>query len=609
VKRANLLVALLVAAHLLLALSYSIWNPAGEAPDEADHWAFVVYLAQERRLPEGAWMTQSKHPPLSHIGAALMASLAEPGFTFLRANPDVSIQPTANWSPNFFIHTSAEAWPWRADVTAFHLARLWSVLLSTATVAAVYALARALWPRQPGLAVTATGVVAFLPEFAFIGAAINNDTAAALFGTLALWGGLAICLSGGDWRAGWWTPLALGLGLLSKVSTVSLWPAVGLAIVAGFIHARDTAPAKGGDNDTSSPLTPRPSPLLPTWLWSGLVVFAPALLIASPWLLRNWQLYGDLTGMELVRQTIDQRTTPWTWGDTLWLLEGWFVSFWGKFGGAGHIPMAEWIYWLLAALTVLSVVGFIRSWRRRTVNDRIALAIPAAAAVGVAIGIWQYSLTALGTDQGRLLFPALGALAILWVEGLHCWPPTRWRAHFAAALLAFLAGLSLYGLLGVIRPAMAPPPTVDVASLPRAVEPIEFGELALIDWSLDEAVKLYWRSEQPPTQDWRTTLRVVAEDGSLVWEWRRSPGYGRWSTDRWPAGVVVEDVYTIGWPDWAGPGRYLVEVGLQPYDGEYAAPIRGGQTLEGAFASIGWIERPWGAIQVGDISAMNPPPS
>lgn len=586
-NRVNVYAVLLVAAHLLLALSYSLWNPAGEAPDEADHWAFVVYLAHERRLPEGGRMTQSKHPPLSHVGAAVMAALAEPGATFLRANPDVSIQPVAEWSPNFFIHTRAETWPWRADVTAFHLARFWSVLLSTATVAAVYGLARRVWPDQPGLALTATGVVAFLPEFAFVGAAINNDTAAALFGTLALWGGMAIYRASGNWRAGWWASLALGFGLLSKVSTTALWPAVGLAIVAGSLRTEAAPPGSNAAHTARSPLG--------AWrrvLWSGLAIFVPALLIASPWLWRNWQLYGDLTGMDLVRQTIDLRTTPWTWGDTLWLLEGWFVSFWGKFGGAGHIPMAPWIYWLLAALTALSAAGFVRGWRRRTLDDRIAIGILATAAVGTAIGIWQYSLLALGTDQGRLLFPALGAIVILWVEGLYHWPPARWRPPAATALLVLFAGLGVYGLLGVIRPAMAPPLTIDAASLPREVAPIEFGELALIDWVLADEVKLYWRSEQFPTQDWRTTVRVIAADGSLVWEWRRSPGYGRWSTDRWPAGVVVEDSYIIGWPEWAGSGRYLVEVGLQPYAGDYAQPMQAGQPTSAVYAPIGWLDRP-----------------
>ena len=78
---------------------------------------------------------------------------------------------------------------------------------------------------------------------------------------------------------------------------------------------------------------------------TGLLVFVPALLIAAPWLLRNWQLYGDPLGMALVRQTVDLRTAPWSWADTTWLLRGWFVSFWGRFGGAGQIPLPGVALW------------------------------------------------------------------------------------------------------------------------------------------------------------------------------------------------------------------------------------------------------------------------
>ncbi|OUC08780.1 hypothetical protein RY27_06935, partial [Litorilinea aerophila] len=94
------------------------------------------------------------------------------------------------------------------------------------------------------------------------------------------------------------------------------------------------------------------------------------------------------------------------------------------------------------------------------------------------------------------------------------------------------------------------------------------------------------------TQDWRTVVRVVAEDGSLVWEWRRSPGYGRWSTDWWPEGVVIQDVYQISWPTWAGPGRYRVEVGLQPFGGDFAVPSRAGEELAREPVLLGWLERP-----------------
>lgn len=582
-RRANWLATLLVMAHFALALQYSIWNPAGEAPDEADHWAYVVYLARERSLPEGPKVTQGKHPPLAYVGAAVLASLAEPAFDFLRANPDVQVQRDGNGSPNFFIHTRREAWPWSGSVLAFHLARVWSVLMSTATTAAVYALANAIWPRQPGLTLTAMGVTAFLPELAFLGGAVTNDTAAALFGTLSLWGALATVRAAGARRglrlaiAG--TALALGLGLLAKASTIALWPAVAIALLAGPI-----GPGGWKVNLKSA---------LASWrrrLLHASLVFLPALIIAGPWPVRNWLLYGDPSGMALVRQTVDLRTTPWTWSDTVWLLRGWFVSFWGKFGGAGHIPMADWIYMLLAALTALSLLVYLRSWDTRSPHERVALAVLATAALGMGVGIWQYSLVALGTDQGRLLFPAVGAIVVLWVEGLQRWAPGL-RTGAASALLVFLAGLSVYGLVGVILPAMAPPEPVTRMNRLQTAAPIDFGELSLIDWSLGEEVTLYWQSNRPPTQDWRTTLRVVAEDGSLVWEWRRSPGYGRWSTDRWPEGVVVEDRYLIRWPEWAGAGHYLVEIGLQVYEGEQAVPFQAGQVVGAPFVPLGWIER------------------
>ncbi|HXF62616.1 MAG TPA: glycosyltransferase family 39 protein, partial [Caldilineaceae bacterium] len=285
-RRAPSIAALLVLLHLLLALAYSVWNPLGEAPDEADHWAYVVYLARERQLPTGPRVTQSKHPPFYHAGAAAIASLAEPRFDFLRANPDIAITPGPTQSPNFFIHTAQEAWPWRDGPLAFHLARLWSVLLSTLAVAAVYGLGRAALPARPGIALLATGIAAALPELAFVGSAANNDGAAAFWSTLALWGAFAIYQGEGRLRPGWWTPLALGLGFLSKVSTAALWPVAGLLILLGA--ARQAPTAQKGPRAWLGRLIAA----WPRWAGTGLAVFVPALLIAAPWLARNWRLYG-----------------------------------------------------------------------------------------------------------------------------------------------------------------------------------------------------------------------------------------------------------------------------------------------------------------------------
>ena len=570
---------ILVLLHLLLALAFSIRNPLGEAPDETDHWAYVVYLASEHSLPEGPQVTQSKHPPFYHATAAAIASIATPRFDFLRANPDVAIVPSATQSPNFFIHSTLEDWPWQKGAFAFHLARLWSVLLSTATVAAVYGLACNALPTRPGIALLATGIAATLPEFAFIGGAINNDNAAALFGTLILWGGFAIYQARGDWRAAWWTTLALGFGLLSKVSIVALWPIVALCILLGF------ARAPNNEAITWQNGWQRLWRAWPHWMGSGLITFIPAILIAAPWLLRNWRLYGDPSGISLVRQTIDLRTTPWTWADSTWLLQGWFLSFWGKFGAVGQIAYPTWIYALLGLITIVGCLGIFVAWRRAKA-DRVPLLLLALAAIAVAVSMWQYSLIALGTDQGRLLLPAIGPLLLLVSVGLAQLPLAKARLSLGSTLVGGLTLLALYGLFGIIQPAFAPlppPSEQEIAQAQPTDKPINFGELTLIGWTLQRNPVLYWQASQQPSQDWRTTLRVTAEDGTLVWEWRRSPGYGRFSTDHWPAATIVRDEYEVRWPDWAAPGRYRIEVTITPFgsDAGHGYP----------YSLLGWLEK------------------
>lgn len=578
---------LLLAAHFGVALLFSAGNPLGEAPDEADHWAYVVYLATEHSLPVGPQVTQSKHPPFYHATAALIADLfAEPSFTFLRANPDMRVPPPPEGPFNFFIHTSLEQWPWQDGPLAFHLARLWSVLLSVGTVLTVYGVARNAFPDAPALALTATGVLAFLPTFAFIGSAVSNDGPAAFFGGLGLWGAFRIYRHG-RWQAGWWTPLGLGLGLLTKVSVVAVWLPVGVLLMA----AGGSFPAGGWRGWRG---------LATQWrrvLGLGLVTFGPALAIAAPWFLRNWRLYGDPLGLELARQTIDQRLTPWTWGDTWWLLKGWFLSFWGRFGAIGQLAQPAWLDGLILLVSLVSAAGLVRVLLRGNGRGlRFPVAVLGLTALSVAAVMWRYSLIALGTDQGRLLYPALAPLILLWTLGLWTWAGPGWRHPLGMGLAAATALWCGYAWFGVIGPAYAPGPVL-VAQAPASAQletPIVFEEIKLVAVALEPQPVLYWQAEAQPRQDWRTILRVTGEDGTLVWEWKRSPGEGRWSTDLWTPGAVVRDRYTVAWPEWAGPGRYRVEVGVQAFDGPWATPRRDGQQAappDHPFITLGWAER------------------
>lgn len=589
--RHRAVLAVLLLAHALLAGAYSIWNPLAEAPDEADHVAYIRYLAANRQLPTGPRVTQSKHPPLYHATATVLASIGDPlDYQFLRANPDVSLEPTAYWSPNFFIHTTLEDWPWRDGPLAFHMARLWSVLLSTLTVLATYAAVRTGFPSRPGLALAAAGVLTFIPEFAFIGGAVNNDSGAALLGALTIWGSLALYRHCGEWQAGWWTPAAMGFGLLVKISTLALWPVVMLAIVMGVSRTRPT------DSADTLPWAYGAAQRWRKWALTCLAFLAVALVIASPWLIRNWRLYGDLLGYGLTQQTVDLRTDPWTFADTIWLMSGWFKSFWGKFGAAGHIPLPSWVYATLAVVSAVALAGLLRAWRKGPADTRAMLFLLAVSVLAVAFGIWRYSLIALGTDQGRLLYPAVSAIAILLVVGLTAAIPERWRTRAALVGLLGLAVLGVYGLAGIIRPAFAPPAHAIAETSPYTAEDqlVRFGELVLLDATLSPEPTLRWYAAHDLDEDLRTSLRVVTQDGTLVWEWRRSPGYGRLSTDRWRAGTVLDDTYFIQWPEWAGAGLYGVEVAVQPYGGDSLVATVDGQPVTSPARPhyfLGWLER------------------
>lgn len=175
----------ILAIYLALAVGYSAIVPLGEAPDEADHYAYIVYLGVHGSLPVGSEVTQSKHPPLYHAAAAALSAWTGLDFTFLRSNPD-ALPLGPDKPPNFFIHTTLERFPWRGGALAMHLARLLSVVLGAVTVWATWRLGVEVFPRRPAIGLAAAAFLAGLPGFLFISGSVNNDNAAGALGALAI---------------------------------------------------------------------------------------------------------------------------------------------------------------------------------------------------------------------------------------------------------------------------------------------------------------------------------------------------------------------------------------------------------------------------------------
>ncbi|HEX9118891.1 MAG TPA: hypothetical protein VGA61_22690 [Anaerolineae bacterium] len=637
---------LLLMARLALSLAYSVANPLGEAPDEADHYAYAAYIGSEGRLPTGFSMTQAKHPPLYHLlAAAVAAPFTRMDTTFLRSNPDVGLTPGA--PPNFFVHTTLESWPWRGGALAMHLGRLVSVLAGLGLTLAIYALGRRVFPAAPGVGLAAAAFAAFLPESLFIGASMSNDMLAALWSTLGLWAALAPTTGP---RRGWPSALAagifMGLAFVSKASTVALWPVIALAM---WLQTAER-------------------PLLrPAALARPAAAAAIGMLIATPWLLRNWQIYGDPMGTRLMLATIDRRHGPLGPADLWWLARGWFFSFWGKFGGAGHLALpwpfyavwgglllaaaGGWLLWLVRDARRRAPPGFIDAGRapdpvrpirrfaavhnrqvsdpqtddlsdRPTATKPAILLVLLGAPLMAVLAIVSYSQVALGTDQGRLLFPALAPLALLLAGGLAAWlptasvrdllpsgrpavgpdlgasllrPPVSERSSepaggrtvasdqvvLAAVLAVLMAGIAVAALVAGIMAPFSPPAPPAAAVLAAAQSPSQsFGPaltLSGLRWAAGGStatapqLTLYWQTKARPTIDLRTDLRLVDHTGRLIWEWKRSPGAGRFSTDRWDVGRSTADVYQI--PAGALRQAARLELGIRPFpDGPWLLP-------------------------------------
>jgi hypothetical protein len=165
---------LILVAYLLLAVGYGRLTPLFEAPDEHWHYFTAQYIADNRALPSvtadyDEWLSQeAAQPPLYYLVGALLISpiKAENGREALWLNPFAAIGDASEPNNiNRFVHTPAEDWPWQDFALAAHVLRLFSTLLGLGTLVCIYGSGRLLWPTAPEIALLATALVAFLPQF------------------------------------------------------------------------------------------------------------------------------------------------------------------------------------------------------------------------------------------------------------------------------------------------------------------------------------------------------------------------------------------------------------------------------------------------------------
>ncbi|MAG30224.1 MAG: hypothetical protein CL908_04920 [Deltaproteobacteria bacterium] len=476
----HLLLAL-AAAFSLLALGYNIVVPVFNAPDEPYHFEYIQYVERHRALPDQSQRKTSInvegfHPPLYYIVGALFlpqfssrraSDLVIPSardvYRF-RSNPNSKfrrpLNPPLNWQYkkwgwgeqlNMFQRLPQDRFPFRGSWRSIHLLRLVSLPFGIATLFFLFKTAELLYPKDRSVAVLATAICAFNPQFTFLHAYINNDTLATALSTMAFWYLSRFTLDEKDdprllIRLG----LCTGFALLTKINVVFLLPVALLAILlrAGGVRVlRDRG--------------------LPYLLRSGLLFLLPLVIACGWYYLRSALVYGldDPLGWNLrARQNPQLAMVPElrnAFFQEVFFQQA-FTSYWGRFDWL-TILLPAWQYWIYGLISCMGLVGIMsliqRAARGRDFTARdVCLSILLFASL-LAVGALINANLTLIAAQGRLLFPVMGPLSIFMAIGLSSAirrmervRPLQ-RRYLVAAIVIAMGGLNLHALFNVIVPA------------------------------------------------------------------------------------------------------------------------------------------------------------
>ena len=168
-----------------------------------------------------------------------------------------------------------------------------------------------------------------------------------------------------------------------------------------------------------------------------------ALVLCGWWFVRNQHLYGDLTGSSALVGALGgpRRDLPPGLGGALAEFRGFRYSLWAVFGWF-NIVAPQPFYWIVDALVIVGVVGFcvflLRSLRRqpRPTRDIVLMLLVWLAFTTAGVLYWAILIS----SQGRLAYPALGAMALILVVGWAELVPSQIRRPVGIVGLGSMCG-------------------------------------------------------------------------------------------------------------------------------------------------------------------------
>ncbi|HEY64502.1 MAG TPA: hypothetical protein G4O02_08005 [Caldilineae bacterium] len=310
------------------------------------------------------------------------------------------------------------------------------------------------------------------------------------------------------------------------------------------------------------------------------------------WYWRNWRLYGDPLGLQAMFAVLPRRAEPPTWAELLARAQGVWRSCWAVFGWF-NVVADEWFYHVYTILSLLGLAGLLicplvnpptrrlaHSLTRSPADSQTRKPADSPTRTLLLLALWLMLIVIalvqwaqMRYPQGRLLFPAISAFAVLLSAGLHIWIPRRWRGTFATLLISGLFGLAAFAPWRWIAPAYAAPALLPPnAKVPNPLAAEFEGQIRLVGYEMDTTalrpgqtlqLTLYWKALRPPDRDYSVFIHLVDEVGIIQAQRDSYPASGALPTTEWPVGPIIPDQHSIQIPETAiAPARLRVDVGL-----------------------------------------------
>lgn len=575
----------IVFLFTLLAGIYASRVPPLEGPDAGSHFRYIVFLAENWQRPSLTSETANyahelvQQPPLYYGVVAALLTPFDPESALVLEQPNVYYG--LGLSSRATITDTTQTW---TTALPIWIARVVSMLGGILAAVSTFLLIRLLLSDQPTLAWAGTAVLAFNPQFLFTAQTVTNDTFAAGFSSLTMLAAVAVFRR---WLSGWgWA----AVGVCAGLAALSKYSAALVILPVAFVFLLDLVQIGWKQA-----------------LRAGLLLALGGGLVAGPWFLPNLLQLGTPipTNAMLVLLPDLARPEPLSWAQALDVATWLRRSYWGVYGYG--VLSSQSYYQLTSILMAGGGVGLVwlmgkslARWRRRgwagvDVPQLTALCMSSLWAGGVFVGLLAWIRVVRFTDQGRLLFPAATALALLLILGWQAFFPLRWRKAIHLVMVTVMLGMALSQIPVLARAYTLPPGLDPLPKMDRTINADFEAGMTLVGVDLPAGagadaggelpITFYWQARHKIDDFYTLFVHLVGPDDRMIVQLDVVPGAGTHPTRQWIAGETFADAYVLPIPEDVGEMSALLSAGFYPVHaaaGQDRQPI-----MDGSGAAIG----------------------